>query len=206
MKSLFLRLLIATAALALASCASTLAPTTASSPLPPTPAMAAKSPLRTVPKVDLPRFMGDWRVIANIPYFAERGNVDSIESYALRPDGIIDNGFAFRKESFDAPQKKMKFTAEVKNKETNAEWRIKFLPFLKVAYLVIDLDPAYQWTVIGHPSRKYGWIMAREKTLPDATYQAILARLAAQGYDPKKFAKVPQTREQLASGEVTIAR
>jgi len=168
--------------------------------------MASKTPLRTVSQVDLPRFMGDWRVIANIPYFAERGNVDSIESYALRPDGQIANGFAFRKESFEAPQKKMAFTAEVKNKATNAEWRVKFLPFLKVAYLVIDLDPDYQWTVIGHPSRKYGWIMAREKTLPDATYSAILQRLAAQGYDPGKFAKVPQTREQLSSGTVAIAR
>jgi hypothetical protein len=48
--------------------------------------------------------------------------------------------------------------------------------------------------------------MARGKTLPDATYAAILSRLPAQGYDPEKFAKVPQTPEQLASGEVKIAR
>ena len=205
MKSAFLRLPAAVASLGLAACASPPAPTGAA-PTPISSMAAKKSPLRTVPKVDLPRFMGDWRVIANIPYFAERGNVDSIESYALRPDGEIDNGFAFRKESFDAPQKKMAFTAEVKNKDTNAEWRVKFLPFLKVAYLVVDLDPDYQWTVIGHPSRKWGWIMAREKTLPDATYESILKRLEAQGYDRKKFAKVPQTREQLASGAVTIAR
>lgn len=204
MKSAFFRLLALVTTLGLAACASPLAPTTAPSPA--FPPMASKTPLRTVPTVDLPRFMGDWRVIANIPYFAERGNVDSIESYQLRPDGQIANGFAFRKETFDAPQKKMAFTAEVKNKETNAEWRVKFLPFVKVAYLVIDLDPEYQWTVIGHPSRKYGWIMAREKTMPDSTYAAILKRLETQGYDPKKFAKVPQTREQLDSGTVTIAR
>ena len=30
-----------------------------------------KPELRTVPHVDLPRYMGDWYVIANIPYFAE---------------------------------------------------------------------------------------------------------------------------------------
>ena len=149
--------------------------------------------------------MGDWRVIANIPYFAERGNVDSVESYALRPDGKIANTFVFRKKSFDAPVKKYEFTAEVKNKETNAEWRVKFLPMVKVAYLILDVDPDYQWTVIGHPSRNYGWIMARGKTLPDATYAGILDRLKSQGYDPGKFAKVPQTREQLASGEVKIA-
>ena len=45
------------------------------------------APLRTVQHVDLKRYMGDWRVISNIPYFAEKGRVDSVESYALRPDG-----------------------------------------------------------------------------------------------------------------------
>jgi apolipoprotein D and lipocalin family protein len=46
--------------------------------------------------------------------------------------------------------------------------------------------------VVGHPSRKYGWIMAREKTLDDATYQTLLRGLADQGYDISKFQKVPQ--------------
>jgi apolipoprotein D and lipocalin family protein len=152
----------------------------------------SQSPLRTVPKVDLPRFMGDWRVIANIPYFAERNAYDSVESYELRPDGTIANRFVFRRGSWDAPLKQFDFSAEVVNTETSAEWRVRFLPILKVAYLIIDLDPDYQWTVIGHPSRKYGWIMARERTLPDDVYNGILRRLADQGYDPLKFVKVPQ--------------
>jgi len=158
------------------------------------PASVLKSspPLKTVARVDLPRYMGDWRVISVIPYFAERNAWDSIESYALRPDGHIDNWFRCRRGSFTAKQKRYNFTAEVVNKETNAEWRVKFLPFIKVPYLIIDLDPQYQWTVVGHPSRKYGWIMARDKTLPAAVLAGIHDRLAAQGYDPGKFVMVPQ--------------
>lgn len=153
----------------------------------------AAPPLRPVHHVDLPRYMGDWRVIANIPYFAEKGCVDSIESYALRPDGVIENWFTFRKKSFDAPQKTFKAQARVVDRETNAQWQIAFLGgLIKADYLVIDLDPEYRWAVIGHPTRNYGWIIAREKTLPDSTYQAILARLKEQGYDPAKFQKVPQ--------------
>src|SRR5688572_24250988 len=56
---------------------------------------SSKPPLRTVTHVDLPKYMGDWRVIANIPYFAEKDCIDSIESYALRPDGRIANSFTF---------------------------------------------------------------------------------------------------------------
>ena len=154
--------------------------------------MPSIPPLKTVSHVDLPRYMGDWRVIAIIPYWAEKDCVDSIESYWLLPNGKIGNSFQFRKKSFDAPQKKLSFTAEVFNKQTNAEWRVRFLPFVKIPYLVVDLDREYQWTVVGHPSRNYGWIMSRNKTMPDSTYQAILSRLSAQGYDPKRFVKVPQ--------------
>ena len=154
--------------------------------------------LRTVQHVDLKRYMGDWRVIANIPYFAEKGCIDSIETYAARPDGRIDNIFTFRKGSFDAKQSQVRAIAWVHNQETNAEWRIRFFHLITAKYLVLDLDPEYRWTVVGHPSRKYGWIMAREKTLPDSTYRGMLERLAAQGYDPAAFVKVPQLPEQLA--------
>ncbi len=162
--------------------------------------MKQKAPLQTVRHVDLPKYMGDWRVIANIPYFAERGCIDSIESYGLNPNGTIANWFTFRKKSFEAAPGK--FTAKIKvlNKETNAEWKVYFFGGLvRAAYLVIDMDPGYQWTVVGHPSRKYGWIMARNKTLPENTYNAILKRLEKQGYDPALFQKVPQLPEQLGT-------
>ena len=158
-------------------------------------------PLRTVSHVDLPRYMGDWRVIANIPYFAEKDCVDSIESYGLRPDGKIANIFRFRKKSFDAPQQKLEFVAEVTNNQSNAEWRVQFAPLISAGYYIIDLDRDYQWTVVGHPSRRYGWIMSRSKSLSDRVYGSILRRLVAQGYDSKQFVKVPQFRSQLEAAK-----
>lgn len=154
---------------------------------------SVKQPLRTVPHVDIPRYMGDWYVIGEIPYFAEKGCVDSIESYALRADGNIDNWFTCRKKSFDAPMKRKVTTiAKITDKTSNAVWSVKFFKVISVKYLVLDLDPDYQWVAVGHPSRNYGWIMARSKTLAEPTYQAILNRLGDQGYDTSKFEKVPQ--------------
>jgi len=161
-------------------------------------AQAKSATLRTVPHVDLKRYMGDWRVIAEIPYFAEKGCVDSVESYALRPDGTIDNWFTYRKKSFSAPQKKITAHAFVVNQKSNAEWRVKFAGgVISAAYLVIDLDPEYQWTVVGHPSRNYGWIMARKKSLSADVYQGILHRLKTNGYDVSRFPPVAQTPSQL---------
>jgi apolipoprotein D and lipocalin family protein len=145
--------------------------------------------------------MGDWYVIANIPYFAEKDCFDSIESYALRPDGNIDNWFTCRKKSFDAPLERLvNAIATVKDHTTNARWRVRFFKVISVQYLILDLDTEYQWVVVGHPSRRYGWIMSRAKTLPDSTYGQILERLAAQGYDVEKFRKVPQRPAPAATG------
>jgi apolipoprotein D and lipocalin family protein len=151
------------------------------------------NPLQTASHVDLPRYMGDWYVIANIPYFAEKDCVDSIESYALRPDGKIDNWFTCRKKSFDAPMKrKATALATVKDTDTNATWSVRFFKIIAVKYLVLDVDPNYQWAAVGHPSRGYGWVLARSKTMSESTYQSIMKKFAAQGYDTSKFEKVPQ--------------
>jgi apolipoprotein D and lipocalin family protein len=154
---------------------------------------SSSAPLRPVEYVDLQRYMGGWFVIANIPYFAEKDCFDSVEGYALRADGRIDNKFACRESSFDSPmQPKLKTVATVYDKKSNAEWRVPFFRVIPVKYFVIDLDPDYRWAVIGHPSRRYGWILSRTRTLPDPTYRGILERLRGQGYDERKFVKVPQ--------------
>lgn len=157
-------------------------------------ACATRPPIRTVDHVDLPRYMGDWYVIAEIPNFAEKRCVDSVESYALRADGGIDNWFRCRRESFDAPMKQITSArARIADPDSNALWHLRFLKVISVDYLVLDLDPDYQWVMIGHPSRSFGWILARTRTLPDALRQSILARAQAQGYDPTRFVSVPQS-------------
>jgi apolipoprotein D and lipocalin family protein len=69
---------------------------------------------------------------------------------------------------------------------------VQFIWPFSADYLVIDLDPDYRWAVIGHPSRNLLWVLARDRQLPDTTYQALVARTAIQGYDPTRITKVPQ--------------
>ena len=44
-------------------------------------------------------------------------------------------------------------------------------------YDVMALDPDYRWSLVGHPSRDYAWILAREPQLDDA-HAAAAARPA----------------------------
>jgi apolipoprotein D and lipocalin family protein len=54
-------------------------------------------------------------------------------------------------------------------------------------YWIIGLDKEYTYAVIGHPERKYGWILSRNPFLPDETLEKIFELLQMEGYDPKKF-------------------
>ena len=155
----------------------------------------ARPPLKTVPQVDLQRYLGTWYVIANIPYWLENGKVATADVYSMRDDGTMGNVFQFRRGSFDAPQKEWTGYAWVIDGTGNAEWRVRFLWPFKATYLVIDLDPEYRWAVVGHPSRDLFWILSRTRQLPDDTYQGILTRALAQGYDITRVAKVPQPVE-----------
>lgn len=149
-------------------------------------------PLQTVPYVDLNRYMGDWYVIAHIPYSLEKGKVGTIDRYTMRPDGNIDNAYLFHRGTLDAPLQQWKAHAWVHNKKTNAEWRVQFIWPLRSPYLVLDLDPNYQWSAVGHPKRKLGWVLSKSPTMDEATYCGILERLGKQGYDTSKFVKVLQ--------------
>ncbi|HSJ02894.1 MAG TPA: lipocalin family protein [Verrucomicrobium sp.] len=159
----------------------------------PTAALAADTNVpSTVPHVDLPRYMGEWHVIANVPYFLEKGKVDTSDIYKLRADGKIDNIFQFRKGSMDAPYQQWKARAWVVNEETNAEWKLQFIWPLTTTYLVVDLDPQYRWSVVTIPSKKLIWILSKDRKLPETTYEGILGRLKARGFAVEKIQKVPQ--------------
>jgi len=149
-------------------------------------------PLETVAAVDLPRFMGDWYVIANIPTFIEKGAHNAVESYRLAADGTIDTVFRFRAGSFDGPPKRYNPRGFVLDHESNAVWGMQFIWPIKADYRIVWLTPDYTQTVIAREARDYVWIMARTPWIPEADYSAILAFLKAQGYDVNQVQLVPQ--------------
>ncbi len=153
---------------------------------------AEEKPLETVPKVDLPRFMGDWYVIANIPTFVEKGAHNAVESYALNPDGTIATTFRFRKDAFDGPEKVYHPTGFVIPDTGNARWGMQFIWPFKADYRVIWLEPDYSITVIGREKRDYVWVMARTPQIPEAKRSEIMGFLKGVGYDITQVQQVPQ--------------
>ena len=159
---------------------------------------STSTPIRTVPQVDLQRFMGDWYVIANIPTFIERDAHNAIESYQLVSDRQVATTFRFNQGSFDGPIKTYRPTGFVSDDPSGAIWGMQFIWPIKADYRVIYLNDDYTQTVIGRNQRDYVWIMARTPSIPEADYTAIIELVSEQGYDTAKIRPVPQ--RETASG------
>ncbi len=152
----------------------------------------SQGPIDTVEYVDLPRFMGDWYVIANIPTFVEKGAHNAVESYSLNDDGTVATTFTFRKDGFDGEKKTYRPKGFVRDDPSNAIWGMQFIWPFKGDYRVVYLDDDYTQTIIGRNKRDYVWIMARQPAISDSDYQKLLKLLDTQGYDISKIRKVPQ--------------
>jgi len=148
-------------------------------------------PLRTVERVDLPRFMGDWYVIASIPTFIEKGAHNAIESYRLDADGTVATTFTFRKGGFDGPAKRYTPRAWIRD-PSNAIWGMQFVWPVKADFRIVYLAPDYSQTMIARQKRDYVWIMARTPAIPQDDYDRLVALAASLGYDPAKIERVPQ--------------
>ncbi|QJR13735.1 lipocalin family protein [Usitatibacter palustris] len=153
---------------------------------------APLAPIATVAQVDLPRFMGDWYVIASIPTFIERDAFNAIESYRLASDGSIETTFTFRAGALDGPLKTYTPRGFVLDTKTNAVWGMRFVWPILADYRIVDVAPDYSLTVIGREKRDYAWIMARTPAISGADYERAVRLLAAQGYDVAQLRKVPQ--------------
>jgi apolipoprotein D and lipocalin family protein len=165
-------------------------------------AISADMPaIKPVARVDLPRFMGSWYVIASIPSFVEKKAYNAIETYKLQPDGKIDTSFRYRKSSFNAPVKTIRSTGFVTPNSGNAVWGVQLVWPIKAQYLVAYLDEDYNETIIARDKRDYVWIMARTSTIPQTDYDALVARVKALGYDMSGLRKVPQAWPEKAASD-----
>jgi len=145
--------------------------------------------------IDLERYMGRWYVIANIPYFPERGKVATYDEYILREDGRIDNIFGFKK-SFDKKEKQWKALATIKPDTGNRKWTIKFFGILNADYEILEVAPDYSWALIGHPKREMGWILARDANMDTVLYDTLIKKVEGYDYKTAGFKRVPQFKGQ----------
>ncbi|MFN3609532.1 MAG: lipocalin family protein [Hyphomonas sp.] len=146
---------------------------------------ATDAELPTVAEVDLDRYVGKWHEIARYPNWFERGCVTAVAEYAQLPDGKISvtNSCAKEDGEIDVAEGK----ARVVDGSNGAKLKVKFapswVPFAEGDYWVLHLEPDYSAVLVGAPSGRYLWILARDPNPPKATLDRILEKAEALGFE-----------------------
>lgn len=154
--------------------------------------------VQPVTKVELNRYVGKWFEIAR---FANRFQDDCVANvtaqYDKRADGEID--VTNRCKEADGKIAEAVGRARIVDTVSNAKLKVRFapewlgwLPFLWADYWIVDLADDYSFAAIGGPSRDYLWILSRSPTMSATTYEALVNRLTAQGFDTSKLIKTKQ--------------
>lgn len=131
--------------------------------------------LPVVSEVNVEKYQGKWYEIARLPNRFERGLDRVTAEYTLRDDNKIDvknKGYLIGTNEF----KVSKGVARIPDINEPAKLKVSFFCPFSGNYWILELDDDYQYALIGEPSRKFLWILAREKTLDDNTIDKLLQR------------------------------
>ena len=154
---------------------------------------SAAIPVKTIPSLDVPRYLGTWYEIAKFPNWFQKKCVSNTKAvYSLKGDGKLKvlnscktasgevseaEGTARQMGASDSPKLEVRFAPD---------W-LSFVPLVWGDYWVIDLDSQYQVAAVSDPRREYLWVLSRTPQLDAAVYDALLKRLQDQQFDIRKL-------------------
>lgn len=155
----------------------------------PQSAFAARA-LQTVETLDLDAYMGTWHQISFLPNWFQRRCVSHTSAhYSANPEGTVRvlnrcrtrngtdieaEGLARRNPAYNRPGiLQVRFAPRF----------LSFLPFVWGDYWVIALDEAHGAVLVGTPSRRYLWVLARNPELDDAVYTRLVEIARREGFD-----------------------
>ena len=162
-----------------------------------TPAVQLQ-PVKTIPSIDVARYLGTWYEIAKFPNWFQRKCLSGTNAnYQLKEDGNVKVTNRCKVEGGEMAQ--AIGTARQIGGATSPKLEVRFapdwlaiLPFVWGDYWVIDLDPQYQLAAVSDPRREYLWILSRTPKVNQKSYDDLLQRLVAQQFDLTQLSLTPQ--------------
>lgn len=150
--------------------------------------------LETVDSVDLNQYTGRWYDIASYPAWFQRDCHCTTAEYELVPGKnyirVINRCVKFRRGKSKIATARGK--AFVVKGSRNTKLKVQFFWPFRGDYYIIGLADDYSWAIVGHPARKYLWVLSRKSSVTSATYESILDLIRKKGYDTSKLKLTPQ--------------
>jgi apolipoprotein D and lipocalin family protein len=148
--------------------------------------------LTVVTAVDLQKYKGTWYEIARKPFSFEAKVKCNTANYSIRSDGkirVINQGRLIANPS---KIKTAKGVAFMPDKNVPGKLKVQFFWPFKGDYWIMELDKDYRYALIGEPSLKYLWILARDKKLDKPVLDQLLKKASDVGYNLTDLIMTPQ--------------
>lgn len=131
---------------------------------------------------DKQKYLGRWYEIARMDFRFERNLSNVTATYSASDDGSIkveNRGYNYITKEW----KQVTGKAKMAGKSDEASLKVSFFGPFYSAYIVIALDKDYKYALVAGESKKYLWILSREKTIPETIKQEYLKKASDLGYD-----------------------
>jgi len=155
----------------------------------------SRPPPSTVAQVDLDRLLGTWFEVARLPNLEADGfgqhSVNVTATYAKRVDGSITAQTVSCNAKAKMRRTEVNGTVQPAD-PSNAKLILRFFKLIRGDLWVIGLDPEYRWALMGTPSRRRLWLIARTTRLDPSDYERAMTIASAQGYDASRIRTTPQ--------------
>lgn len=148
--------------------------------------------ITAVDKFNIQSYLGTWHEIARLDHRFERGLSHVTATYTMRQDGgidVINRGYDRKTGNYKVARGKAYFV----NDPGVGRLKVSFFGPFYGGYNIIALDRKnYSWSMISGPSRKYLWILAREKTLAPEVIDRLVTRATEDGFPTRELIFVEQ--------------
>ena len=148
--------------------------------------------LPVAPFVKVDRILGTWYVQGAMPTLLDRTPHDATFSFTQQRDGRLHVEYAFLPRPDAESFKIYEAKATIKEIETFADWGIQFVWPFESDWKVIHVSDNYTTMIIGHPSRKYLYVLSRSSEIDPLTMEWLLDFAASRGFDTSFLKRVPQ--------------
>ena len=145
---------------------------------------------QTVSSLNVERYMGKWYEIARFNHSFEKGMTHVVAEYTLLPDGkiqVLNQGMK------NGEMKNILGKAKQPDPEQSpGQLKVSFFLWFYSDYNIMELDPDYQYALIGSSSDNYLWILSRTPEMPKKKLDDYLRIIQQRGYDLSKLIWVKQ--------------
>ncbi len=147
--------------------------------------------LEVAPTVELSQLKGKWYEIARLPRTTEVDCHGTTAFYTQGADGSLNLVNQCNVGSATGKLQTVAMTATVPDSSVPAKLALNVGGYTG-DYWILEVGPKYEYTVVGHPSRLYFWILSRTPTLDPAVLGGILSRAQDKHFDTSLLEFTPQ--------------